>query len=138
MVEQLSGAQDRVALREAFELARKCIWIFLVCNAIALASVVIVTFLGEGTSMFMWVRALILVAVSPFLLWVARRAGAGSVGMVGRLRVVSTVLPVAVIVIDFLPGIAPVWYGVIQGLGALALIPVAVISWRWARRLPAA
>ncbi|MFD5089758.1 hypothetical protein ACFWMR_04105 [Amycolatopsis thailandensis] len=134
MAEQLRGA----SVREEFELARKCIWIFLVFNTIALASVVGVTLLGEGASTFMWVRALILVAVSPFLLWVARSAGAGSAGMVGRLRVVSTVLPVAVVVVDFIPGIAPVWYGVIQGLGALALIPVAVVSRRWARRLSAA
>lgn len=135
MVKQSIGARDPLALRDDFELAWKCVGIFAACNAIALASVVGVAALGEGASTFMWVRAIILVAASPLLLWIVRRAGSGSVAMVERMRLVSTVLPVAVIVVDVLPGVAPAWYGVIQGLGALALVPVAAISWRWTRRL---
>ena len=136
MVKQVVDEQFRVARREAFELASKCIWIFAVFNAIVLVCVAGVALVGDGASTFMWVRAVILVLASPFLLWMARRAGAGSDGMVGRVRVVSAVLPIAVIVVDFIPGVAPVWYGVLQGIGALSLIPVASISWRWARRLP--
>jgi|GEM_PF-4296818 len=133
MMERTTGQRDEVARREAFGLAGKCVWIFLVCNVTVLVSVVVLTFLGQGASTFMWARSAILAVASPFLLWLARRAAAGSRAAVGRLRVVSTVLPVAVVVVDFLPGVAPAWYGVIQGIGALALIPAAVIAWRGGR-----
>ena len=118
----------------AFRLASKCIWIFLVANAIVLATVIFTAILGGAPSTFMWVRAIILVAASPFLLWMARRAGLGNDSIAGRLTLVATVLPVAVIVIDFIPGIAPIWYGVMQGLGSLILIPVAVTGRRWSGR----
>lgn len=134
MIERASVERERAERREAFSSARKWVWLFLVCNAVALGSVVLVALLAGPPSAFMWVRAVILVAASPFLLWMARRAGESSVSAVARLRTVSTVLPIAVIVIDFIPGVAPVWYGVTQGIGALALVPVAVIAWRWTRR----
>lgn len=138
MIEQTVSESGRGERREAFQVAGKCVGLFLVCNAVALGSVMIVALTGGAPSTFMWVRAVILVAASPLLLWMARAAGERSVSMVARLRTVSTTLPIAVIVIDFIPGIAPVWYGVMQGFGALALAPVAVISWRWFRRLTAA
>jgi low temperature requirement protein LtrA len=118
---------------EDLRTAYKCIWIFAVCNAIALATVITTAALGGTPSVFMWVRAIILVAASPVLLWMARRSGQGSGSIMRRLTLVGTVLPIAVIVIDFIPGVAPMWYGVMQGLGALLLIPVAVIGRRWSR-----
>lgn len=133
MAERTISERGKTERREAFQLASKCVWLFLVCNVIVLGSVVAVMFIGESPSTFMWVRAVILVAASPLLLWMARRAGEGATSMVARLRVVSTVLPIAVIVIDFIPGVAPLWYGVLQGIGALALIPVAVVTWQWNR-----
>lgn len=131
---QEHAGSDTSARLEAFRLAWKCIWIFLVVNAIALATVLLMAVLGTAPSTFMWVRALILVAASPLLLWMARRAGAGDDSLAGRLTLIAIVLPVAVIAIDFIPGVAPMWYGVMQGLGALILIPVAVIGRRWSGR----
>ena len=118
---------------EAFETAYKCIWIFAVCNTIALATVITTAVLGGMPSTFMWVRAVILVAVAPALLWMARRAAEGRASIIRRLTLVGVILPIAVIVIDFIPGVAPVWYAVMQGIGALILIPVAVIGRRWSR-----
>lgn len=133
MRQEHSGS-DTSARLEAFRLASKCIWIFLIANAVALATVVLMAILGTAPSTFMWVRALILVAASPALLWMARRAGAGDDSLASRLTLIAVALPVAVIAIDFIPGVAPMWYGVMQGLGALILIPVAVIGRRWSGR----
>lgn len=130
-----SNRQELTQRRVAFELVYKYTWIYLVCNASALATVVLVAYLGLTPSAFMWVRAIVLVAAAPVLLWMTKRAGEDSDGMIGKLRTVSTVLPIAVIAIDFIPGIAPTWYAVMQSLGAVALIPGAVISRRWLRHL---
>ncbi|QGN32557.1 hypothetical protein [Microlunatus sp. Gsoil 973] len=124
---------QRSGRSEAFGTAYKCIWIFAVCNAIALATVITTALAGGRPSTFMWVRAAILVAVSPVLLWMARRAGRGDASITRRLTLIAVVLPIAVIVIDFIPGVAPIWYGAMQGIGALLLIPVAVIGRRWSQ-----
>lgn len=117
-----------------FQTAFKCVWIFGVASAISLASVVATAILGGAPSTFMWVRAAVLLAVTPLLLRLTRRAGQGDDGMLRRLRIVSTILPIAVVVIDFIPGVAPIWYGAIQGVAALSLVPVAIVCWRWTRR----
>ncbi|MFF1876909.1 hypothetical protein [Leifsonia sp. NPDC058230] len=104
----------------------KCIWIYGVGNAVVLGLVLAAALSGGEPSVFMWVRAAILVGATPFLLWLENRARSGSESAGGRLRLVSTILPVAVIVVDFIPGVAPVWYGLLQGLCALVLVPVAV------------
>lgn len=76
---------------------------------------------------------LILLALAPFLLWLVGRAGRGSGLAITRLRVISSILPIAIVVVDFIPGVAPTWYAVLQGVGALVLLPVAVITWRVSR-----
>lgn len=131
MTEQLHSMRQPTDRSEAFRLAFKCVWIYMVINLAALATVVLTLFLGDAPSTFMWVRAIILVAASPFLLSMTRMAGEGNDSIARRLKIVTTVLPIAVIMIDFIPGVAPVWYGAMQGLGALMLIPVAVICRRW-------
>lgn len=127
----VTGQSERAA---SFELAFKWVWIFGVWNAVVLGTVIASALTGGAPSIFMAVRAVILLTASPFLLWLTRRAGRGSDSALDRLRVVSRILPIAVIVVDFIPGVAPVWYAVLQGIGALAMVPVAVICWRWSRR----
>lgn len=131
MIRQEQNDRQTSERLEAFGTAYKCIWIFAVCNAIALATVITTAVLGGTPSTFMWVRAIVLVAASPVLLWMARRSGRGSVLIIRRLTLVGVILPIAVIAIDFIPGVAPVWYGVMQGIGALMLVPVAAIGRRW-------
>lgn len=137
MVERTQLRRGPSGRIEVFQLASKCIWIFLVASVITLATVIGTAVLGGRPSIFMWVRAVILIAVAPLLLRLASRAAAGSDAAVGRLTFIATVLPIAVIVVDFIPGVAPTWYGVIQGLGALMLVPVALFRRRWAEPVAA-
>lgn len=138
MVTENRSASGGVEQGESFGLAFKWIWIFGVWNVVVLIAVIASAMTGGGTSTFMWVRAVILLAVALFLLWLAAQAGRGSVSAAGRLRIVSTVLPIAVVVVDIIPGVAPTWYAALQGAGALALVPVAIIAWReWQRDVAA-
>ncbi|MHA7987674.1 hypothetical protein ACX9R5_17905 [Rathayibacter sp. CAU 1779] len=113
--------------------AYKCVWIFGVWNAVLLVVLVASAATGGAPSTFMWVRAGILLAVAPLLVKLARNAEGGRHAARRRLRTVSVILPIAVVVIDFIPGVAPVWYSVLQGTGALLLVPVAVLMTRAAR-----
>lgn len=88
-------------------------------NVIVLV-VVIVSWATDGsTSTFMWVRALILLAATPLLLVLIRKARRGSQAALERVRLVSTVLPVAIVLVDLIPGVCPAWYAAMQaGRGA--------------------
>lgn len=127
-----------VRVPEALSVAGKCLYIFGVVNVIVLAVLIVSWAAGGSTSTFMWVRAVILLALTPLLLVLVRSARRGSQSAVDRVRLVSTVLPVAIVVVDLIPGMCPDWYAAMQGAGALALVPVAVLLWRRTSRPVAA
>ncbi|MGA8118072.1 MAG: hypothetical protein WCA46_30940 [Actinocatenispora sp.] len=116
--------------QRAFDTARKCIVIFGVMSAIVVATVA-TTMLAHGSvNTFMWVRAGILLAVTPFLHRLAVRASRGMRKHLDRLRTISTVLPIAIVAVDLIPGVCPVWYAAMQGASAVPLVAIAVITRR--------
>jgi len=116
--------------RRGFDTAKKCIVIFGVVSAIVLGTVVTAAATGGSVSTFMWIRASLLLAITPVLYRLAVRASQAIKPSVDRLRVVTTILPIAIIGVDLIPGVCPVWYASMQAVSALALIPVAVITRR--------
>jgi hypothetical protein len=45
-----------------------------------------------------------------------------------RLETLTAIMPIAIIGVDLVPGICPTWYVMMQGLGALPLIAVAIFT----------
>jgi hypothetical protein len=45
-----------------------------------------------------------------------------------RLRLLTTVLPVAIVGVDLIPGVCPTWYAALQAVSALALVPIAFLT----------
>ncbi|MET8622447.1 hypothetical protein ABZW30_01580 [Kitasatospora sp. NPDC004669] len=113
--------------QHAFTTAKKCITLFGAVGVITLATVAVMASLGHETTPFMWIRGVIFPALAPVLLRVTAHAENGSPKAFGRIRTISTVMPIAIIGVDLIPGICPAWYAVLQGLSALALIPVAIL-----------
>ncbi|WP_438489336.1 hypothetical protein [Streptomyces sp. S186] len=75
-----------------------------------------------------WVRASIVV-VSALLTYVfAARAARGSRGAYRRMRIVATVMTVAIAVIIAIPGSFPAWLKIEQGVCGLALLGVIVVA----------
>ncbi|MGW3039840.1 hypothetical protein ACWC9T_07245 [Kitasatospora sp. NPDC001159] len=114
--------------QNAFTMAKKCITLFGAVGVITLATVAVMASLGHETTPFMWIRGVIFPALAPVLLRVTARAENGSAKAFDRIRTVATVMPLAVIGVDLIPGICPAWYAVLQALSALALIPVAILT----------
>jgi hypothetical protein len=109
-------------------LVRKLVGIYGVVSVLVLATVAVVVMAHGSVSEFMWIRAGILLAVAPLLYRFAVRAGNGETRSLERLRGVSLVLPIAIIGIDLIPGMCPVWYTALQAGSALALVAVAVLT----------
>jgi hypothetical protein len=105
-----------------------------VASVIVLATVAAVA-IGHGSvSAFMWIRAGILLLATPLIYsWVARAAEGNARGL-ERLRRLSVALPLAIVVVDLIPGMCPVWYTAVQGVSALALAAIAVLTRRGALR----
>jgi hypothetical protein len=121
-------ADPRVA--RYFDLAKKLIVIYGVAGAILFGTLVVSVVAGGATSGFMWVRAAILLGMTPLLYLFAVRAEQGRTSSLQRLRLLTTVLPVAIIGVDLIPGVCPSWYAAIQALSALALVPIAFLTRR--------
>ncbi|YCK35414.1 hypothetical protein ACNF49_15410 [Actinomadura sp. ATCC 39365] len=66
--------------------------------------------------------------MAPLIHRMTGRAAEGSYKAFDRVRTLSTVVPIAIIGVDLIPGLCPAWYAVLQGLSALALAGVAVIT----------
>ncbi|MFG1624330.1 hypothetical protein [Kribbella sp. NPDC049227] len=74
-----------------------------------------------------WVRGTIVVASALLTFSFVRRAAKGSRRAFLRLRIVSAVMLVAIVVIDTLPGTFPLWLKFEQGICGLLLLGVALI-----------
>jgi hypothetical protein len=113
---------------QSFDTIRKCVGFFGVVCAIVLAASAVLAFLHQPVTAFMWVRGGILLAVGPLLLGWAAKAARGEARAFDRLSTVSAVLPVSIVAVDLIPGICPPWYAVLQSIGALPLVGVAVLT----------
>jgi hypothetical protein len=129
------GAAPRVSPSDArvvgfFGTVRKCIVIFGVASAVVLATVAATALAGGVVNTFMWVRAGVLLLAAPLSYRWAVRASRGAGQKVERLRTASTILPVAIVVVDLIPGVCPVWYAGMQAVSAVPLVAVAVLTRR--------
>ncbi|MBV6701727.1 hypothetical protein [Kitasatospora aureofaciens] len=114
--------------QEAFDTVKKCVTLFGAVSAIVLGTVAVMAFTGHEATSFMWIRGAILLAVTPFIHRMTVQASQGSYKAFDRVRTLSTIMPIAIIGVDLIPGLCPAWYAVIQGLSALAMIGVAFIT----------
>lgn len=117
-----------IAASAGFATVKKCVVLFGAVGGIVLGTVAVTAFTGHEVSSFMWIRAAILLAVAPLIYRMVVRASEGSYKALDRVRTLSTILPIAIIGVDLIPGLCPAWYAVLQGLSALALVGVAFIT----------
>ncbi len=121
---------DDNATANAIATVKKLVIIYGIVGAIVLATVAGTAIAHGSVSPFMWIRAGILLLATPLIHGWAKRAAAGQPKGLDRLRTVSIILPIAIVVVDLVPGMCPMWYTVLQGVSALALIAVAIITRR--------
>ncbi|MEU8923509.1 hypothetical protein AB0D10_21635 [Kitasatospora sp. NPDC048545] len=117
-----------VTSQEIFGTVKKCVALYGAVSAVVLGTVAVMASTGHGTTAFMWIRGGILLAAAPLIHRMVTRAAEGSAKAFDRVRTLSTIMPIAVIGVDLVPGLCPPWYAVLQGLSALALVAVAVLT----------
>ncbi|GAA1214416.1 hypothetical protein GCM10009665_00200 [Kitasatospora nipponensis] len=114
--------------REAFDTVGTYVTLFGAVSAVVLGTVAVMALTHHPVTAFLWVRGGILLALAPLLRRYVNQASQGSRPAFDRVRTLATTLPVAVVGVDLVPGLCPAWYAVLQGLSALALVAVAVLT----------
>ncbi len=113
--------------QEAFETLKKSVKLYGAVCAITLGTVAVVTVSSQSLNTFMWVRAVLLLAIAPVLYRMTVRAEQGSRRSFERLRTLTVILPIAIIAVDLIPGVCPTWYAALQGISAVALAGAAFL-----------
>jgi hypothetical protein len=113
--------------QEAFDTMKKYVKLYRAICAITLGTVAVVAISGPTVSTFMWVRSVILLAIAPVIHRMAVSAAQGVRRSFERLRTLTVIMPIAIVAVDLIPGVCPVWYAGMQGLSALALIGATFI-----------
>ena len=125
-----AGAHHRLnhpGIQQAFGKMRKSIAVYGAFSVAVLLVVVILSLNGEKVSSFMWGRTGGMFASAAVTYWLLGLASRGSRSAYVRVCVIAVVVPIAVIVVDSIPGALPLWFVVLQIAGAVALAPTVFL-----------
>ncbi|GAA3232291.1 hypothetical protein [Nonomuraea helvata] len=112
----------------AFDTAKNSIKVYAALSAIALLAVIVVSSNGHTVNTFMWVRAALLPGVAVLIYQMTISASRGSRRAFERVNALAVIMPIAIIGVDLIPGICPLWYAVLQAVCMLPVIRVAFIT----------
>jgi len=119
---------------KAFSLVKALLVGYLAVSVLTLAAIVLLRNDVSVVNPAVWIRGTIVAASSVLTLAFAAGAARGSRGAYRRLRVITAVMPVAIVVIIALPGTFPLWMKVEQAVcGVLLLGVVAIVNGRQLR-----
>ncbi len=103
---------------------------YVAISLLTLAAVIVMRGDASMVNSAVWIRCSLVAASSLLTLRFAVGAAAGNPQMLRRLRIVTTVMLVAIVVIIALPGTFPVWLKVEQGVCGLLLLAVVMMVYR--------
>jgi len=119
---------------KAFSLVKALLVGYLAVSVLTLAAIVLLRNDASVVNPAVWIRGTIVAASSVLTLAFAAGAARGSRGAYRRLRIITAVMPVAIVVIIALPGTFPLWMKVEQAVcGVLLLGVVAIVNGRGMR-----
>jgi hypothetical protein len=114
--------------REPFRAITGLLAGYLGLGIAALVAVIVLRHHPAEVNAAAWVRSIIVVGTALILLSAARLAARGSRGAFRRLRVISVVTTVAIVVVVALPGPFPGWLKAEQSVCGLLMLAVALLA----------
>jgi uncharacterized protein (DUF2236 family) len=117
--------RDHPRTRRAFVVIFWLLAVELVIGVAAVVVAVVLTAAGDKPPFAVWMRALIVLAMTATLFYFAWRAQKGYYWAYSRLRLFSKIFPVVTLVLAAVPGLYPLWMVTEQIVFSLVLIGVA-------------
>lgn len=112
-----------------FGTVKKLVGLYGGFSVAVLVGVVGLAATGHEVTSLMWGRGVGMFASALVAYFFTDRAARGARWAYLRVRVIAILVPIALVVIDIVGGL-PMWFIVMQVMGALALLPVAFILGR--------
>jgi cobalamin synthase len=118
---------DHPRSRKAFRTTKTLVGGYLGLSVLTLIAIVALRDHPAIVNAAVWIRAVAVVASAALMLFFADRTAKGRGGSYRRLRLVSAIMVVAIVLIIVLPGAFPVWLKVEQGVCGLILLGVVAV-----------
>ncbi|WP_066951300.1 hypothetical protein [Microtetraspora fusca] len=118
---------DRPRTRRAFGKVKILVAAYGALGAAVLITVAILAITEQTATSFMWGRSAGVLASAAVTYWLTVLASRGARWAYLRVRVISIVMPIAIIGVDMIPGICPAWFAMMQAACALAIAAAAFI-----------
>ncbi|MEV7196347.1 hypothetical protein AB0N81_31795 [Streptomyces sp. NPDC093510] len=115
-------------LAHPFRTIRLLVILYGALSAVLLGTVAVLAATGHPANTFMWVRAVLLPVVAVVIHRMTVAASRGSRRAAERVRTLAVVMPIAVIGVDLIPGVCPLWYTVTQTVCMLPVIGIAFVT----------
>ncbi len=113
--------------QRAFSTVRHLVVGYLAISALTVVAIIVMRNNAAQVNSAVWIHGTVVVASALLTYMLTVRASAGARRPYLRLRIISIVVPAAMVVIIALPGTFPLWMKIEQGVCALLLIGVAVL-----------
>jgi hypothetical protein len=113
--------------QRAFGRTKTLVAVYGALAAAVLVTVVIRALTGQPVTSFMWGRSAGVLVSAAVTYWLTVLAARGARWAYLRVRIISVVMPVAIIAVDLIPGICPPWFALMQASCALAIAASAFV-----------
>ncbi|MER5183963.1 hypothetical protein ABT009_37450 [Streptomyces sp. NPDC002896] len=120
-----AGCLDHPHTRQAFGRARTLVAAYGALSVAVLAAVAVLAMTEHAVTSFMWGRSVGVLASAAVTYWLTALASRGARWAYLRVRIISIVMPLAIIAIDVIPGTLPAWFIMLQATCALAIAAAA-------------
>ncbi|MGW5688379.1 hypothetical protein [Nonomuraea sp. NPDC003754] len=118
---------DRPHTRRAFATAKILVAAYGALSAAVLVTVAILSTTGHAVTSFMWGRSAGVLASAAVAYWLTVLAARGARWAYLRMRVITVIMPIAIIAIDMIPGMLPAWFVMTQAVCALPVAAAAFV-----------
>ncbi|MEU5241516.1 hypothetical protein ACH4UR_20020 [Streptomyces lydicus] len=116
------------ATRRTFRKVKILAAAYAALSAAVLLTVAVLASTGHTVTSFMWGRSGGILASAAVVCWMTVLASRGARWAYLRVRVLSVVMPIAIVTVDLIPGVCPLWFALAQATCALPLAAAAFLS----------
>ncbi|MFE0381439.1 hypothetical protein ACFW1M_39090 [Streptomyces inhibens] len=112
---------NRPHTQRAFGKVKFLVAAYGALSAAVLITVVVLAITGHEVTSFMWGRSAGVLASAAVTYWLTVRASRGARWAYLRVRLISVIVPIAIVAIDMIPGALPPWFVMMQVACALTI-----------------
>ncbi|MFD8542947.1 hypothetical protein [Streptomyces sp. NPDC059649] len=114
--------------QRAFGTAKNLVAAYGALSAAVLITVAVLALTGHPVTSFMWGRSGGMLGSAAVIYWMTVLAARGTRWAYLRVRILTVLMPIAIIGVDMIPGICPPWFALSQAASALPLAAAAFLS----------